>query len=333
MIKIEAETLEEAYKQASEMLQCSITEISVEIVQNPSPGVFGFFKKKAIIVASRSGILNDVIAPKTKIKARHEEKTRRETDHRRSQRATRGERTYRDERAHHEETHEEKMRPNRRKKVNAHEERAPQKATHKRRRSELNNTIIPQSFVHDQEEDFYEDEIEKKVPYTADYDDAYDNNALTTLDDIAYTIEEELNDLFDLSCFDIEKILVSVYDDETVMIDFKGADAALLIGKEGYRYKALSYMLFNWINSKYNLQVRLEIAEFLKNQEEAVDRYLVNVYETIEKDGRAQTKILDGVLVQIALQKLRDAYPDKYVVIRSTKDGLKYIVVNEYHNS
>jgi spoIIIJ-associated protein len=75
----------------------------------------------------------------------------------------------------------------------------------------------------------------------------------------------------------------------------------------------------------------LEIAEFLKNQEESIARYLTTVYENIERDGRAQTKILDGVLVQIALKELRDRYPDKYVVIRSTRDGLKYILVNDYH--
>ena len=63
-------------------------------------------------------------------------------------------------------------------------------------------------------------------------------------------------------------------------------------------------MIFNWINSKYDIQLRLEIAEFLKNQEESVSRYLVNVCENINRDGRAQTKILDGVLVQILLRAL-----------------------------
>ena len=55
--------------------------------------------------------------------------------------------------------------------------------------------------------------------------------------------------------------------------------------------------------------------------------------ENIEKDGRAQTKILDGVLIQIALNELRDRYPNKYVAIRSTRDGLKYIIVNDYHSN
>ena len=90
-------------------------------------------------------------------------------------------------------------------------------------------------------------------------------------------------------------------------------------------------MLFNWINAKYSLGLRLEIAEFLKNQEEAVNRYLQSVKESVDRDGRAQTKILDGVLVQIALRELRAMYPDKYVAIRSTRDGLKYIIINDYN--
>jgi spoIIIJ-associated protein len=153
------------------------------------------------------------------------------------------------------------------------------------------------------------------------------------MDAIVAEVEEEINKLFSLICFEIDKIEVKAYDSETLLVEFKGEDAALLIGKEGYRYKALSYMIFNWINTKYDVQLRLEIAEFLKNQEESVSRYLTTIYDTIAKEGRAQTKILDGVLVQIALKELRERYPEKYVVIRSTKDGLKYIIVNDYHTN
>jgi len=92
-------------------------------------------------------------------------------------------------------------------------------------------------------------------------------------------------------------------------------------------------MIFNWINTKYQLQLRLEIAEFLKNQEESISRYLSGVKESVDRDGRAQTKVLDGVLVQIALRELREIYPEKYVAIRSTRDGLKYIIINDYHTS
>ena len=152
-------------------------------------------------------------------------------------------------------------------------------------------------------------------------------------DTVVVEIKEKINQLFDLTCFQIDEITVSRYDEDTILIEFQGEDAALLIGKEGYRYKAISYMLFNWINAEYKVQLRLEVAEFLKNQEESVNHYIESVCESIDKDGKAQTKILDGVLVQIALKELRERYPNKYVVIRSTKDGLKYIIVNDYHTN
>ena len=148
---------------------------------------------------------------------------------------------------------------------------------------------------------------------------------------IVQEVQEDINALFSNLCFDINAIRVSMYDENTLLVEFTGNDAALLIGKEGYRYKALSYMIFNWINGTYHLQLRLEIAEFLKNQEEAMDRYLEGVCENIERDGRSQTKVLDGVLVQIALKELRARYPEKYVAIRSTRDGAKFIIINDYN--
>jgi len=293
MIKIEAITLEGAFKDAASALDCSVTQLAVEVVQSPSSGFLGFFKKKAIIVAT---IKNEPIQEKEEAK---------EIVHPKIENVEKPEKIV--------------------------EEKQP---TH----TILNDTIMPTSFVSDQDEDELEEELASGLDYTADYDDEYDDvdeESVSSVDmqSVVKEVEEEINKLFELICFEIDKIEVSAYDKETLLIEFKGEDAALLIGKEGYRYKALSYMIFNWINTKYDLQLRLEIAEFLKNQEESVARYLANVYENIDRDGRAQTKILDGVLVQIALKELREHYPDKYVVIRSTKDGLKYIIVNDYHNN
>ena len=147
---------------------------------------------------------------------------------------------------------------------------------------------------------------------------------------IAGEVQNDLNRLFQDMCFRLDSIKVEPYDKETLLIEFEGEDAALLIGKEGYRYKALSYMLFNWINPKYGLQIRLEIAQFLKTQEEAMEKYLAPLIEQIQKEGRGQTKPLDGVLIQIALKKLREAFPDKYVAIRENRRKEKYIIVNEF---
>jgi spoIIIJ-associated protein len=254
MIRIEAITLEDAYKDAASSLQCSVTELAVEVVQHPKSGFLGLFKKKAIIVAT------------------------------------------------------------------------------------LKNTKEINELDESDESD--DETAIDPLEYTANYSDEFDEDVEENEDEkisqdiqtLAKEIEVEINELFKHICFDIDKIEVSAYTNDTIMVEFKGKDAALLIGKEGYRYKALSYMIFNWINAKYDVGLRLEIAEFLKNQEDSVNRYLEGVYESIERDGRAQTKILDGVLVQIALKELRERYPQKYVVIRSTKDGLKYIIINDYHN-
>ncbi|MDQ7067147.1 MAG: Jag N-terminal domain-containing protein [Sulfurimonas sp.] len=53
MLKIEASTLEIAYKNAADQLECSITQLKIEVVQVPSKGFLGLFKKSAIIVAIR----------------------------------------------------------------------------------------------------------------------------------------------------------------------------------------------------------------------------------------------------------------------------------------
>jgi len=144
-------------------------------------------------------------------------------------------------------------------------------------------------------------------------------------------IDTDINRLFKESCFEMDDIKVSKYNDNTILLEFGGEDAALLIGKEGYRYKALSYFLYNWINIKYGANIRLEIAEFLKNQEEMIGKYLVPVMERVRNNGRGQTKTLDGVLIKIALEKLRNEFPEKYVGIKSARSGGRFIVINDFN--
>lgn len=263
MKKIEAATLEQAYAQAASEFGCSVTALQVEIVQFPSKGFLGLFKKSAIIVAN----LPQKTPPPTV---------------------------------------EEPV-----------QENVPEPLT---KMAEPDELVLSDKF-YEQADDF-----EEEGEYEYD-NDMYQLSAQECADEV----KEQINILFKDICFDINDIDVSVYDENTLLVEFSGVDAALMIGKEGYRYKALSYMLFNWINAVYGMQLRLEIAEFLKNQEESISRYLVNICDIIDQEGRAQTKVLDGVLVQIALKQLRDRYPDRYVAIRSTRDGGKFIIVNSYH--
>lgn len=309
MIKIESATLEQAYKDAATALGCSASELITEVVQIPSSGFMGLFKKNAIIVATKK---------KQDFKSAETVPPRREAQ---------------DDKPEIKKEFQQENKPEAKKEFKQDIKKS-KKEIKKPAHNVVNDTIMPQSFVSMQDDDDYD---MADINYTADYEeDEYEKQSVVKTGvnarEVAKTVEKEINELFEKICFKIDKIEVSAYNDETLLVEFKGQDAALLIGKEGYRYKALSYMIFNWINTKYQLQLRLEIAEFLKNQEESVARYLVSVYENIDSDGRAQTKILDGVLIQIALKELRDKYPNKYVAVRSTRDGLKFIIINDYHN-
>jgi spoIIIJ-associated protein len=55
------------------------------------------------------------------------------------------------------------------------------------------------------------------------------------------------------------------------------------------------------------------------------------VVEHVENVGNGKTKPLNGILVQIALEYLRDVFPNKYVAIKKNKDGQRYIIINDFN--
>ena len=347
MVKIEAESLESAYSLAAGKLSCSITQLNIEVIQAPSSGFLGLFKKKAIIVATSK--------VEVKVHAQAEVKTEAV---RTPAPVTRPEIKKETELPKEPRLKEE----TKAKEVSKKEAPKKKPKPSMKDKPSRNDIILPASFVTDQEDDYdgsglYEDEDdeiyvgEETEICEKSHDEIHEQLASSSKSvrnsqavdnffeecckpsEVAAEIKEKIDALFKHACFDIDEIKVCEHDDKTILVEFTGKDAALLIGKEGYRYKALSYMLYNWINATYQLQLRLEIAEFLKNQEEMICKYLEGVYVNINRDGRAQTKILDGVLVQIALRELRGSYPDKYVAIRSTRDGAKFIIINSFNNN
>lgn len=314
MKKIEANTLEQAYAQAAAAFACSVTQLQVEIIQFPSKGVLGMFKKPAIIVASpiapllvapepviiKEIVIKEIIKPTESIEP------------------------------------QEILEPT---PVSIQplltpilpvEEVVPPKvvAVVEQPKAEI---LLDDAALDTRDEALF------GLPEEDEEDDFYDNNSMELaydempIDECAVDVKAKITHLFASTCFNLNEIKVSAYDEHTLLVEISGADSALMIGKEGYRYKALSYMLFNWINATYGLQLRLEIAEFLRNQEESIERYLIGVCESVDRDGRAQTKVLDGVLVQIALTQLRNRYPNRYVAIRSNREGGKFIIINSYH--
>ncbi len=150
--------------------------------------------------------------------------------------------------------------------------------------------------------------------------------------DKLHEIKQELKDLFSHLPYKINKVEVSLYEPRVLLIDIDGEDSALLIGEKGYRYKALSYLLFNWIHPAYGYNIRLEISTFLQNREKVMDTQLQSTIMTVHEVGKGQMKAPDGVLTYIALKKLRKAFPNKYVSIKTNLNDEKYIVINDFNN-
>ncbi|GAA8494549.1 Jag N-terminal domain-containing protein [Helicobacter pylori] len=151
-------------------------------------------------------------------------------------------------------------------------------------------------------------------------------------EDKLHEIKQELKDLFSHLPYKINKVEVSLYEPGVLLIDIDGEDSALLIGEKGYRYKALSCLLFNWIHPTYGYSIRLEISTFLQNQEKVMETQLQSVIMTVHEVGKGQMKAPDGVLTYIALKKLRKAFPNKYVSIKTNLNDEKYIVINDFNN-
>ena len=357
-MKIEANTLQEAFQKAAEQLNCSVTELDIKVLQHPSGGIFGFFKKTAIIEANLEN------QPKPQHKPKNDRNFAKKSDE--------NEPAKEEKKQSKKHDHNDKKRNPKKHKDEKNEAKSEQKE-HKNEKpnlSEKNSALAKDAFAEKGEKEAEEpgyvikrldepkEQKETKGTKEPQASKSAPKNILDTsiienfnqtdeesmpqalpkekkekvvidFDKILPEIKEGMTRLFKASCFEIDKVEVSKFNDETVLIELDGADAALLIGKEGYRYKAISYMLYNWLNSKYNLAIRLEIAQFLQNQEAMMDQYLNIVIERIQNSGRGQTKPLDGVLVKIALEKLREKFPDKYVGIKSGNDG-KFVVVNDF---
>ena len=210
MKKFEAKCLEEVYEIAAADFECSITELDINVIQQPSKGFLGFGKKTAIIEAC------------FKDNCKKYEKTS-ETQ------------TFR--------------------KKDIQIDDVSKRINDSNKSDELAKKTSKVK----------EEPILKEVPKDNSKDKIFDNfynedksqAEISTLvvkkdrEHIINEVRESMNLLFKDTCYEIDNIKIDFYDNETLYVEFTGNDCALLIGKEGYRYKALSYILFNWINEKY----------------------------------------------------------------------------------
>lgn len=378
-MRIEAANLQEAFQKAAQELNCSVTELDIKILQNPSAGFLGFFKKTAIIEAVKEGAANKEVK-KTHQNGREngqkENGAEKKKEFKKKENLSEEQNHRNDKKKNHKnrhENHKNQAAKSNDSALNASklEESQPQakaqskeKEAHKKEqpKKESGKSILDHSIIDTfNKNDFYDSEekagssenldsqavgseanLKQVAPNLAKKENSdtrqtraqsaqkqKEQKLRADIDKALPEIKQGVEKLFGGNFFAIDRIDVSKFDDETVLVELDGEDAALLIGKEGYRYKAISYLLYNWISSKYGLAVRLEIAQFLQNQEAAIEQYLKGVFERVEETGKAKTKPLDGVLVKIALEKLREKFPDKYVSVKSSGDG-QFVVVNDF---
>lgn len=371
-MRIEAENLQEAFKKAAEELNCSVTELDIKILQNPSAGFLGFFKKTAIIEAVKEGAHKEVKKAHQTARKENVNEKKREFKKKESLAEEQSCQDDKDKKKNHKNRHEhhksqtikqnETSVADEPKFTEPHAELQVNEPHKKERpKKESGKNILDHSIIDTfNKNDFYEGDekigssenldspasggetnltqsapnLTKKEKQDSRADRGFaqkqkEQKQKADIDKALPEIKQGVEKLFGGNFFTIDKIDVRKFDDDTVIVELDGEDAALLIGKEGYRYKAISYLLYNWIGSKYGLSVRLEIAQFLQNQEAAIEQYLKSVIERVEETGKAKTKHLDGVLVKIALEKLREKFPDKYVGVKSNSDG-QYVVVNDF---
>ncbi len=313
MRKIEAATLEEAYSLACRELECSMSELKYEIVQYPEKGLLGFFSKPAVIVADidwqkRKASSEKVEAALSQEKG-HSDGALQESNTLSSEPVT--------DQGDRRET----------RKVEALESGLE---SEKASGVEKQKTLHGQGAEREILEGFFAESARAELSENETHSKKQEINSMDEAA-LASEIESTLSALMEKSCFEIDVVEVDVAEG-TAYIFIDGEDAALLIGKEGYRYNALSYLLYNWLNARYGLHTKLEIAHFLSSQEEMIRKNLEPVIEHVRTEGWGRTRTLDGILVQLALEHLRSIFPDKYVAVKRQRDGKRYVLVNEFNS-
>lgn len=312
MTKVTASTLQEALSKAALELDCSVTELDYEVVQYESKGVLGIGKKDAIIIANLKNSSAQLDSTQKHQEANYQQSQTTQSNQNIKESSQ----------------------------ANSSQNNPNQNNQGFFDASEFVASASLESSEPSYESRNYESGKQNHTNQSyANYDEPYnaDNTSTTqtkkfqTKEEVASEIQNLIQEMLSYTPYKIDNVNVGFYDNQTLSIYIDGEDSALLIGERGYRYKAISYLLFNWIQPAYGYNIRLEIAQFLQNQEDAIDAYLVGIINEVKREGRAQTKPLDGILAFIALKKLRGHFPDKYISFRENPQNERYIIINDFY--
>ena len=144
-------------------------------------------------------------------------------------------------------------------------------------------------------------------------------------------IKIKINNLFNSSCFNLDKIHVELIYEQYAYINIQGKDSDLLIGEHEEVYNSLLHILSNYVYLKYKIKTILEIGTFLNNQEKNIKKYITTIANQIENENENdfKTKIFSSAITKIALRLFRQIYPTKYIVSKRNDDGENYILIHK----
>ena len=323
MIKVSAPTIELALLEAGKKLGCQCIDLEYEIVEMPSRGFLGFGKKDAVIVAS---VKADSANPQNLVKNNHARSAH-------LLKASSGQVLNCGKGVVAEgEGSDFAIRKNPciqapapSLKENARGEKWDSNADLSAQGREENRDSSVASLP---QNDNFSVRVAESALDSANNLDSTQNLQSVESSALVFKIQSELNALFSLLPIDLNAIEVSARDKNTISIYFTGKDAALLIGEKGYRYKALSYLLYNWLNTEYGVNMRLEIESFLANQEAMISAYLAPIIEMLKTSNEPfTTKPFDGILAYIALKELRAKLKGKSIILQSNDYDENCIII------
>jgi spoIIIJ-associated protein len=277
LVRVEANSILEAYKRASHIFDCSIVELDSKVIQRPKNSFWGIFKKPAVLEFQK------LYSSSCKKYKSQDFSIRRLA-------------------------------------VNRFFIKDISKITSKFYKKEP--IVVKENTKPKVKSIDYNSISQKEIELFRDFFTT--NSSGFVCEDIA----KELKTLLDISCFSIEIKDLYLIDKSTIYIELNGDDAPLLIGKDGHRYSSFSYMLFHWIKEKYNLSLRLEIAQFLQKQEYYLERELTPFIENLYHYGYGKSKEFEGVMLHLALERVKKEFPNASIITKPKNSNKKSIVVN-----
>lgn len=147
---------------------------------------------------------------------------------------------------------------------------------------------------------------------------------------VLQNIAEDLKKMFCNDYFDINDVLVSQANENSVYIEFVCDNYEYIIGKDGHKYKYLDTIINHYTNAKYSLYARVEICGVLAKLRENIEKHLNEVRSKVKELGKAQTRPLEISLINLLYEEFLKEFSHKNISIKDSSVGRYIAIYGEY---